>query len=144
MPEWLQHFDPDGILLPEKIRNRIQSTKLDHKEVYLWSRYAGAYPENSDAWRRIAIAALEKTQGLDNENQQKIFRSFRPGIETAIWSERLGELHPRWQTAVDDAKEKYDKEENELLKEYYKLRLDDANLMFKKRKLRHIEEHGNE
>ena len=147
LPEWLGYFDPYGVFLPDKICSRLNETKLDVNEIYRLSRYAGVYEEDSEPWRKIAIASAQKTQDLDfnDRDRKEILLSFYPkSMKAQIWQGVVGQFSPRWQEAVDDAQSKYEQEENIFLKEYYKMRLDMAKRELEERRMRHLEEFGDE
>ena len=145
LPEWLGYFDPHGVFLPDKICSRIKEAKLDINEIYCLSRYAGVYPENSKPWQKIAIASAQKAQDLDFNDRKDILLSFYPtSMKIRVWQGVVGQFSPRWQQAVDDAESKYKEEKNEFLREYYKMRVDRAKQELEERKIRHLEEFGDE
>ncbi len=144
LPKILQKMDPKGLFLPSLICVELEKIKdiSDVKDILIWSRYAGKYPEATEPWRTIALSACKLLTKLGMEDQQRVLWSFEQN-EIETWSGAYGVLHLRWEEKVIDAKGKLASESDENLKKYFSLKLKAAENEFKREKTAHEEEHGD-
>jgi hypothetical protein len=144
LPKILQKLDPKGLFLPYLICAELEKIEdiSDVKDILIWSRYAGKYPETTEPWRLIALSACKLLTKLDIKDQNRVLWSFEQN-EIESWSGTYGELHPRWEGKVKDAEVKLQSESDESLKRYFSLKLKVAIDEFKRRKIEHEEEHGD-
>ncbi|MBL8624671.1 MAG: hypothetical protein JNK64_25410 [Myxococcales bacterium] len=117
----LAKLDPHGRVGPQVVARRLADV-LDVPDVdaiCTWARLAGWYPIGSWPWRVIASAACARvfTDATDDERYTVFSALHSHRIQS--WSGRPGELHPRFQSAVDDAKRSLDAETDPFLRPYW-------------------------
>ncbi|OQA88369.1 MAG: hypothetical protein BWY28_01583 [bacterium ADurb.Bin236] len=119
LPEYLFDVDPDGLLIPDIVKERLDGFQSkDADAVWKWSRIAGQYPMNSDAWRKMAISACRFADRADEKTRLDIFVSL---IERKIegWSSSPGEVPPHFYEKVEKARQMLESETDVFLKSFW-------------------------
>ncbi|WP_204104043.1 MULTISPECIES: hypothetical protein [Spirulina sp. CCY15215] len=77
LPQYLQDIDPKGIIVPSLVVQKLSDSKIEDnlKQIYLWSRIAAVYPENSSAWRTIAHQSCALANNFDDRDRNDIFNA---------------------------------------------------------------------
>jgi hypothetical protein len=117
----LAKLDPHGRVGPHVVARRLADV-LDSPDVdaiCAWARFGGWYAIGSRPWRIIASAACARvfTDATDDERYMVFSALHSHRIQS--WSGKPGELHPRFQSAVDAAKKSLDEESHPVLKTYW-------------------------
>jgi hypothetical protein len=117
----LATLDPHGRVGPHMVASRLEDVLAvpDVDAIYAWARFAGWYAIGSRPWRVIARAACAHvfTDATDDERYTVYSALHSHRIQS--WSGTPGELHPRFQSAIDAAKKSLDEETDPVLKPYW-------------------------
>ena len=110
VPEYAKQIDPSGLLIPDMVVENLRTLKdeKDADRITRWSRFAGQYDDESDAWRKIAKAACAIGTGLDDDSRNDIYLSLERTGE--VFSVEPGQLNPRWQEKLDRARKAFERE----------------------------------
>ena len=148
LPRWLQNFDPSGEYITPLVINKIESLQGDESvdNIVQWSRYAGICAEGSEEWRNIADTVYQKfNDHLTGEDKTRALWSLDAVVkyEFQMGMGTYGEFSPQWQQDVNNMKDKWEKENHEFIKEFFKLKLEEAESILANKKQYHEEEHGD-
>jgi hypothetical protein len=120
LPQFLMNLDPHGRVVPDFIAaciaDPLQCATID--ELAHSSRAAGWYTIGSQPWRTIAKVACRRAASLEGEARWRVYSQLS-SHHMESWSGKAGEIHPRWQAAVDDARRALADEEDDVLREYW-------------------------
>ncbi len=120
LPQFLMNLDPHGRVVPDFVATRIADplpcATID--EIAHAARAAGWYAIGSPAWRTIASVACRRAAPLEEQDRWRIYSQLS-SHHMESWSGKAGEIHPRWQAAVDDARHALADEQDELLRKYW-------------------------
>jgi len=123
IPDLLIDVDPEGIILPDLLLDRINQAilKKNLDKIIPWSRYAGQYKDNSNVWRKLSLPVLEFVlNNCNKEETNRLYSSLYTKVnEIESWWGAPDELHPRFQEKIDRAQKDYDKETNPAFKKYF-------------------------
>lgn len=129
LPALLAHIDPHGRVVPELIAQRLTDPLRTPtvEAVTEAARFAGWYGLGGIAWRTIASAACARLPEFagDAEAEAWVYSSLMPQ-RLESWSGRSGELHPRWQEAIDAAREAFEVEADAGLRGFWQWRISGA------------------
>jgi hypothetical protein len=107
LPDVLSTLDPDGKIVPNEIADKIESHATSSLDPLIeLCKYGRSYPLNSLSWRKIATSACRRAEdlSLSEEDGHYVYDSLADSTHSGSWSGPAGELHSRWQSAIDDAK----------------------------------------
>jgi hypothetical protein len=95
----LKHFfgmiDTHGIVTPAKILGYINLEFADYQEeVSRWVEFAPVYEENSEPWRKIALAACQLAQDFTGGEKRQVYSDLKPD-RGAEWSTEA-DITRRW------------------------------------------------
>ena len=143
LPEYIADVDPAGRVSPDCVVEHLKNQDIQGNttRIWAWSRLAGVYPKESEAWRRIAGAACSAAESLEEQERRSIWNALEdPRPHT--YSGAVGELHPRFEAAAERAKKALKDEENPRLLPYrrWHLRCAEAELEHENERLK--EERG--
>lgn len=147
LPKWLDKFDIGRKYIPKVVIKKIEELKDDQpiENITIWSRYAGFLGEGSDGWRNVADTIYRKFDNhLIREDRISVLQSLDNIAKIESWSGKYGELSPKFQQDVNEARYKYENEDHPFIKEFYKLKLEEAKSMMDREIASHEEEHGYE
>jgi hypothetical protein len=117
LPEVLTDVDPDGLLVPRAIAERINGASAT-EDVYRFARIGGAYFVGTKAWREIATSALSVAVKHGPEATRPIFSALAAhGVRT--WSSKRGEVPELFISAVREAKAALESEKDEVLRPFW-------------------------
>ena len=120
LPEFLMNLDPHGRVVPDFIAARIvdplQCASTD--EIAHAARVAGWYAIGSPAWRTIASVACNRAAAFDEQARWRVYSQLR-SHHMESWSGTPGQVHPRWQGAVDEARRALENEQDQPLRGYW-------------------------
>jgi hypothetical protein len=129
LPALLAHIDPHGRVVPELIARRLADplNTPTVEAVTKAARFAGWYGLGGIAWRTIASAACARLPEFagDGEAEVRVYSRLRPQ-HLESWSGRSGELHPRWQEAIDAARKAFEAEADAGLRGFWQWRISGA------------------
>lgn len=117
LPTYLVDIDPDGLIVPKLIAERIDSTK-DEDAIYSLAIVAGQYKIGTEPWRVIARSVISTAKESD-ETEKFHFFSALCREETKAWTRTRGEAAPRFVNAVGRAKSLRDAEEDSHFSEFW-------------------------
>lgn len=79
------------------------------RATWQWAKFAGYYPDDSPAWRKIAYEACSLAVQFDDHDKYSIFRALTyPGPKTRI--SNIGEVSPTFEKAVETAQQRLEDE----------------------------------
>lgn len=121
----LARLDPHGRVAPHVVARRLGNIlgAPDLDAIAKWASFAGWYAVGSPAWRVIARAACARvSEHASEEERLMVFSSLR-SHRMQTWSGKPGELHPRFQSAIDIAKKALAEESEPALAPYWEWRV---------------------
>jgi hypothetical protein len=129
LPALLAHIDPHGRVAPELIARRLTDplSTPTVEAITEAARFAGWYDLGGIAWRKIASAACARLSEFagDAKAEPWVYSSLMSQrIES--WSGTTGELHPRWQDAIDAARKALEAEVDSGLRGFWQWRISAA------------------
>ena len=136
LPEILTNLDPDGIILPDLIVEKLRECEfqlqkdLTENECFELIRYAAYYQINSASWRVIAIEACKTAHNLDSDQKQRIYSALLTK-HISSWAGIEDEISAYHLNAVKRAQKDMDDENEEILKDLMKYRLQIAEIDLK-------------
>ncbi|MGD2085145.1 MAG: hypothetical protein PVH61_03080 [Candidatus Aminicenantes bacterium] len=128
LPEILTNLDPDGIILPDLIVEKLRECEfqlqedLTESECFKLIRYAAYYQINSASWRAIAIEASKLVQELDRDKRKRIYSALLTK-HFSSWAGIEDEISAYYLNAVKRAQKDMDDEDEEILKDLMRYRL---------------------
>ncbi len=123
LPQYLAEIDPHGVVVPKITAEAIGQATLEIQDLRKLGKLSGYYPQNSQAWRTIAIALLSKATGLLSEERNRVMSAlFDP--RPRVWSGAIGEVASVFYSRVEAARKCLDDENEPLLLPYWKNRLE--------------------
>jgi hypothetical protein len=140
LPEILRDIDPEGLVIPAAVAERLQSTVTPEQAQRL-ARIAGAYHVGSRPWRTIAKVVLSVSALAGVDARRQIFGALADlGLRT--WSGRPGEVSTVFVSAVQSAKASLDSEQDAALRPFWEWRLEVAQVELRDEEERAKEERG--
>ena len=139
LPSVIATLDPTGAVFPPIVAGKIGSLRpgagLSENLAGLAAQ-ASKYEEGGGPWRAIAAPACEAAARLPQGERRRIYASLTWSGPRS-WGETPGELHPRWQTAIDAARKALGTEQDDRLKAYWvwKLGVAEAELRHERERL---------
>lgn len=139
LPEVLQDADPDGLLIPAAVAQRIQVADVPEK-VRRLARIGGAYSLGSRAWRTIAKAAISAVPATVDARRSIFTALGARGVRT--WSGKPGEVSTVFTSAVEIARTALHSEVDEILKPFWQWHLERAEAELAEQEEQAKEERG--
>jgi hypothetical protein len=136
LPEILIKLDPGGIILPDLIVEKLRECEfqlqedLTENECFKLIRYAAYYQINSDSWRAIAIEACKLVHELDSDQRKRIYSALL-NKHFSSWAGMGDEMSAYYLNAVKRAQKYLEDENEEILKDLMRYRLQIAEIDLK-------------
>jgi hypothetical protein len=132
LPRYLVDIDPNGIIAPDLVVEKLRHPKIreNPRTIYQWSKFAGYYPDNSSAWRKIAHEACSQAIQFNERNKHSIFHALK-NPESRAWISNIGEVPAHFEIAVETAKQNLESETDSVLISFrqWMLKLAEAELI---------------
>ncbi|UCH96367.1 MAG: hypothetical protein JSV88_05810 [Candidatus Aminicenantes bacterium] len=144
LPEILIKLDPGGIILPDLIVEKLrecefqQQENLAENECFKLIRYAAYYQINSASWRAIAIEACKSVHNLDSDQKKRIYSALL-NKHFSSWAGMGDEISAYYLNAVKRAQKDLEDEDEEILKDLMRYRLQIAEIDLKNEQQREEE-----
>ena len=118
LPAYAASIDPTGIIVPQIVADKISGlTSPSTESVWLWSRFAAHYGFNSEAWRKIAIAAISASKDFPAKERASIFVAIsNQGFRSSTYA--AGEMDPRPLQELEQRKKELEAENDPTLKTF--------------------------
>jgi hypothetical protein len=140
LPEILGDVDPDGIIIPRIVSDRIRRLPVI-EDIRLLARLGRAYPVGSQSWRIIAKSALSIDGIRDPDIQQSIYTALaESGVRS--WSRNHGEVPTVLVSAVQADKDFVASETDNDFRPFWEWRLKCAEDRLREAEERAKEERG--
>jgi len=110
-PQYLIDVDPTGVITAGLVVEKLKDPKVrgNPRETWQWAKFAGYYPDDSTAWRKIAYEACSLAVQFDDRDKYSIFQALTyPGPKTRI--SNIGEVSPTFEKAVETAQQRLEDE----------------------------------
>jgi hypothetical protein len=110
-PQYLIDVDPTGVITADLVIEKLKDPKVrgNPRETWQWAKFAGYYPDDSTAWRKIAYEACSLAVQFDDRDKYSIFQALTyPGPKT--WMSNIGEVSPTFEKAVETAQQRLEAE----------------------------------
>ncbi|MCP4104700.1 MAG: ATP-binding protein [Desulfobacteraceae bacterium] len=129
LPEYTVQVDPDGLLVPSLVVDKLSDIedKINSEQIWLWSRYAGYYPKDSESWRTIAVAACKLSNKLRERERIRIYSSLE-SQKVKVRSRPVGEMDPWYENELQNVRLELENEKDQELLKYrqWKLKVAEA------------------
>lgn len=115
-PRYLVDVDPTGIITADLVVEKLTDPKIreNPRKIYQWSKFAGYYPDDSPAWRKIAHEACSLAVRFDDRHKYSIFHALtNPDPKMSIST--IGEVPANFQMAVETAQQRLKAETDSIL-----------------------------
>jgi hypothetical protein len=110
-PRYLADVDPTGVITADLVVKKLTDPQVrgNPREIWQWAKFAGYYPDDSPAWRKIAHEACSLAVQFDNRHKYAIFDALT-NPEPKVWMANIGEVPPIFEKAVEAAKQRLEAE----------------------------------
>jgi hypothetical protein len=115
-PQYLIDVDPTGVITADLVVEKLKDPKVrgNPRETWQWAKFAGYYPDDSPAWRKIAYEACSLAVQFDDRDKYSIFHALTyPGPKMRI--SNIGEVSPFFEKAVETAQQRLESETEQAL-----------------------------
>lgn len=115
-PRYLVDIDPTGIITADLVVEKLTDPKIreNPRKIYQWSKFAGYYPDDSPAWRKIAHEACSLAVRFDDRHKYSIFHALtNPDPKMSIST--IGEVPANFQMVVETAQQRLKAETDSIL-----------------------------
>ncbi len=144
LPEILTNLDPGGIILSDLIVEKLrecefqQQEDLTENEWFKLIRFASYYQINSASWRAIAIETCKLVHELDSDKRKRIYSALL-NKHFSSWAGMGNALSAHYLNAVKRAQKDLEDENEEILKDLMRYRLQIAEIELKNEQQREEE-----
>lgn len=119
--EYLKDIDPDGLIVPGIVANRLEALPLDREvqdKASRFARIAIEYPLGGVAWRQIASAVLALTKRLPMPDRKSLWEALAlPMIKS--WSRTKGQVPQVFISEAHNAQRLQDVETEDLFRPFW-------------------------
>ncbi|WP_189525213.1 ATP-binding protein [Nostoc sp. 'Peltigera membranacea cyanobiont' 232] len=115
-PRYLVDVDPTGIITADLVVEKLTDARIreNPRKIYQWSKFAGYYPDDSPAWRKIAHEACSLAVRFDDRHKYSIFHALK-NSEPKMSISTIGEVPANFQMAVETAQQRLEAETDSIL-----------------------------
>ncbi len=115
-PQYLIDVDPTGVITAGLVVEKLKDPKVrgNPRETWQWAKFAGYYPDDSTAWRKIAHEACSLAVPFDDSDKYSIFDALT-NPDPKIWMSNIGEASPTFEKAVETAQQRLESETDPVL-----------------------------
>ncbi len=115
-PQYLIDVDPTGVITAGLVVEKLKDPKVrgNPRETWQWAKFAGYYPDDSTAWRKIAHEACSLEVPFDDSDKYSIFDALT-NPDPKIWMSNIGEASPTFEKAVETAQQRLESETDPVL-----------------------------
>jgi hypothetical protein len=124
LPEHIVDIDPNGLVVPDIVIEEFGAT-VDAEHRRRLARVGGAFPLNSDAWRRMARPMLSEAAKWPAKERGGMFFALADR-STGVFRRSRGAVAETFVSAVEHARTLYEQEEDETFRPLWLWRLDVA------------------
>ena len=124
LPEYAVEIDPNGLLVPEYIAQRIRDLPPDASlsRIRPWSRFVGFYDEKGNSWRTIVEAVCEyATSDMTEIQPERVYKTLydpRPRVTTEWVDPAAEDSTPNWDQIIAEYEKRVRNEDNPHIKSF--------------------------